>query len=932
METRIREMEKVWVNDKKDLTDKIETLTNENTELHHSLADLYMTFQQKVVHNNRDHSDDSGTGMQIGNSKLSNVPQQAFTKIEKRIDYLEKLCKVLVGEEENFELLHNRIDQTEQALRLLVDEMEGGMRQFLHANAETSPGTSPFKPSSLRIQVPSGLKANIESLLDQPLTGSKQHPAVSTVADDILSPETSIASKATVQRGANKVSTHKPSHPRRLAAADNFSSDFANSSPRDHKMGKILDNYIKNALEEKNQFLGEIQRVRDVQKKLAADGDVARAVLSKHEETLATMHRLLVRIEAAQSTPSEEAKDGSNKIDHEAQALFEARIAKCENVAGEVGAIRKIHHKVEELETALGHMRKNVTEMKERYDRRAESKDSKDAEMTENMARLAAGLRHRMGSVEATVKRLDGTLSSASVSLDEKVSKMRQDFKASLAHETHARTILEKELHYYGAAFAGGGSRMMAPAVISQSTPARPHADRGFGVSNKSPRQKHASTVASSYASMPDGHTEPDWSGAAGSYMSSPQSDEGHINEPVSISMSGGSFMNPIELRRSMHRRQEEEDSIRRHKEELAELEAKLAEEKALIQVEKEKAVQRELDLSHRRTEEAEAEKRRLEALAKEMEQVIATMKAAEAHKEIERLQAVAEREREKNQLILKAEAEAIENARKEVELREERRIVELTKELSRYKSEAEARDREREAEKEREREKARLAQELAEAEAQAERKEAERKLLNDREKEQAKETVAKQIAKFSADKYKADEEAKMALEAKERARLDAERELDRVKQKAEEDARINEGKMDALRNVNKEGAKIEAIKTLNRLKEERNDKGSPSKDDEDDDGATGTAKKTPFLSAADLAEDPVLAELDQEIRRAKQEKISTKKDIKRWMTQFEKENGCAPDTRAKESVKHLYLAHHRAVGILDKAEAAMVAYLKATK
>ena len=73
-------------------------------------------------------------------------------------------------------------------------------------------------------------------------------------------------------------------------------------------------------------------------------------------------------------------------------------------------------------------------------------------------------------------------------------------------------------------------------------------------------------------------------------------------------------------------------------------------------------------------------------------------------------------------------------------------------------------------------------------------------------------------------------------------------------------------------------------------------------------------------------------SQLDHAIRLAKQDKVSTKRDIKKWMTQFEKDNGLPPDTRAKESVKHLYLAHHKAIGVLEKAEGAMLVYLQATR
>jgi len=1006
MEHRLREVEKSWADEKRIMSERIDALSSENTELQHSLADMYMQVQSTRGHTPSSPSairvsrekESSGRGNE-SSSKLSDAPRQSFVKIEKRVEQLEKLCRALVGEEENFDLLHRRIDQTEQALRLLVEEMDSGMRQVL-AQADSGGGGVPNKVLRFQRQS-SGIKAEVESILAFSIAGPTPSgsAAGAPLSEDILggesfAPRSGSAFAPASRGGKTSTSITSASAASRRSAPTELSSPVGGS-----KVTKIMDSYIKNALDEKNQLTGELQRVREATKKATQDLETIRASVGQHDDALASLHRLLLRMEQEKQTGRggvEEQKEGHSKALAEALAPIEAKVAKLEAAAGETPPLRRLQQKVEEVDTSLSALRKSVKETREMAEQRLSGKEARELEAAEAMAKLAAGLRQRVGTLEISGKRLEGSMASLTVTVTERVDRLKQETEAHLRKESQARVLLEKELHYYLAAMTGSGS--MAATMQAQMQHGKGHGQGHIGQghaparpgggpvnsTSKSPRlvQSHSSQPQGSIKLKPlDSHQ----AGGAGAHnnstatapsssaMNAPMdgSDAGNFPTSPEWASSGSSptqqtiqqgqqAFETLQLRMELKRRSEEAEHelTFRLKQQMDEVEAKLAEEKAQIQAEKERAVQRELELSLRRAAEAEAEKGRLEALAKEMEAVIANMKAAEAAKEIERLQAAAEREREKNQEILKAEAEAIERARQEVELREERRVFELTKELQRYRAEAESRERERELELEREEERRRQAQ-----------VEAERQQLIEKEKAQAKEAVAKHIAKFSADKQRAEEEARLALEAKERARLDAERELDRLRQRAEQDARQTQEQLEALRAEGKDAARREALKALTRLKSERGSDavvttaagagsggggGGGGLGGDDDDAARGdsperisspggrpmssrskggdTESQVPFLSAEDLADDPILAQLDQEIRIAKQAKVNSKRDIKKWLSQFEKDNGCPPDTRAKESVKHLYLAHHKALAQVDKAEEAMLEYLRSAK
>lgn len=913
LEHRLRDLEGRWAAERKILTDQVEILTTENTELQSSLADLCLQAQKNKL---------APPVTQHGPARTSSelVPQQSFVKMEKRIEQLERLYKVLVGEEENFELLHRRIDQVETALRVLVDEYEGGMRQVLSENG------SPIKPIKgvLRATASSHTKGyNIRTEVDSILgtsggTSSEVATATSaTVTDDILgtfdnSPRTRKAAAISTSSAATTV-----------AALHKAPPTVGESPSRGggSKVGKIMDNYLKATLEEKGQLAADMLRLKEAYKKAANDLEALRAQAARHDQGLAQALRAVQKLEEQQKQAGsdgarghEEHKSEPKKEATEAQqgaakktAELEARIGE---VKGMVGAVRK---RAEELE---GLVRKGLQETKEAKEQ-VERRDSKDLEATENLARLAASLKQRMGTVEVSVKRLDGAVASSASSVEDKLDKMRQELQKGLSKEAQARVLVEKELHYLTNALSVGSVQSGLTPVASYgnrsggggaaSTPSRP--DAGLASSTKSPRSTASKTrVAPSQQYQQHGeaasieqHTQ---------WVAEQQS----VHSPGTPVFPALPAVGPQDFRRELRRQREEDEDAKRRKEELLAMEARLAEEKRFIEVEKERAVQRELELSRRQAAEAEAEKRRLEALAKDMEQVITTLKRDEAQKEIERMQEEAQREREKNRLILKAEQEAIERARMEVDLREEVRVAELSKELARYKAEAEAREKEREMERQLEADRARLASEAAEAQR-----------LQEREKEHIKEAVSKQLAKFNADKLESQREEARAAEARERARLDAERELDRLKQKTEEDARRSEQHIAALKSVRKEGAQQDALRVIEALKSQRSP-SSPSAADPDDDG------RAPVLSAEDLASDPVLAQLDHEVRVAKQDKAATKRDIKRWLAQFERDNGVSPDTRAKETVKHLYLNHHGAVARLDKAEVALADYLREAK
>ena len=919
LEHRLRDLEGRWAAERKILTDQVEILTTENTELQSSLADLCLQVQKNkgaapvTVH--------GSAGPTRTSSEL--VPQQSFVKMEKRIEQLERLYKVLVGEEENFELLHRRIDQVETALRVLVDEYEGGMRQVLSENGSPIKGVLRATASSHTKGF--NIRTEVDSILRTSGGLSTEAAATSTVTDDILGTfDSSPRTRKTAAISASSAATTAVATLHKAAAAESPSKGGGS------KVGKIMDNYLKATLEEKGQLAADMLRLKEAYKKAANDLEALRAQAARHDEGLSQALRGVQRLEEQQKLAGgdgarghEEQKEQKERKEQKSEpgkeaaealqgtvkktAELEARIGE---VKGMVGAVRK---RAEELE---GLVRKGLQETKETKEQ-VERRESKELEAAENLARLAASLKQRMGTVEVSVKRLDGAVASSASSVEDKLDKLRQELQRGLSKEAQARVFVEKELHYLTNALSVGhnsvasyGNRSGGVGSVgagAASTPSRP--DAGPASSSKSPRSTAGKTrVAPNQQYQQHGgdaasdHTQ--WLAEQQPMHSSP-------GTPVFPALPA---VDPQEFRRELRRQREEEEDAKRRKEELLAIEARLAEEKRFIEVEKERAVQRELELSRRQAAEAEAEKRRLEAMAKDMEQVIATLKRDEAQKEIDRMQEEAQREREKNRLILKAEQEAIERARMEVELREEVRVAELSKELARYKAEAEAREKEREMERQLEADRARLAAEAAEAQR-----------LQEREKEHIKEAVSKQLAKFNADKLESQREEARAAEARERARLDAERELDRLKQKTEEDARRSEQHIAALKSVRKEGAQQEALRVIETLKSQRSP-SSPSAADQDDDG------RAPVLSAEDLASDPVLAQLDHEVRVAKQDKAATKRDIKRWLAQFERDNGVPPDTRAKETVKHLYLNHHGAVARLDKAEVALADYLREAK
>ena len=110
-------------------------------------------------------------------------------------------------------------------------------------------------------------------------------------------------------------------------------------------MTKIMDSYIKNALDEKNQVTGELQRVREATKKATQDLETLRASVGQHDDALASLHRLLLRMEQEKQTSRgvEEQKEGHSKAVAEALAPIEAKVAKLEAAAGETPPLRRLH-------------------------------------------------------------------------------------------------------------------------------------------------------------------------------------------------------------------------------------------------------------------------------------------------------------------------------------------------------------------------------------------------------------------------------------------------------------------------------------------------------------------------------------------------------------------------------------------------------------